>query len=128
MRRRGVSLVDTILALILVTVVVLVAVNMFPQALWSTRMQEHRLVAGGLASSTLREVASRPDWLVPGPRPFPPVEVDHVTFERQVKVIALPGVDPNLYLSLWVEITWKSLTRQEQSLVRELGVCRLSAP
>lgn len=128
MRRRGVSLVETILALVLVTVVVLVAVNMFPQALWSTRMQEHRLRAGELASSTLREVASRPEWLVPGSRPLPSVEADHVTFTREVKAIALPGVDPALYLQLRVEVEWTSLTRQKQILVRELGVCRLPAP
>lgn len=125
--RAGVSLSETILAMILVATVLLVVVNMFPQALWSTRMQEHRVLAGELARSTLREAASQAIWPDPGIHELPPVTRDNLEFTRTVEAIPLPGTDPAVYLQLRAQVNWRSLTGQPQQLVRELGVCRLPA-
>ncbi|MFN8612626.1 MAG: hypothetical protein U0931_34120 [Vulcanimicrobiota bacterium] len=124
-RRAGMSLVETIFAFFLMTMVILAVINLFPSSLMANRRSELSLQANALADQVLEKArASGFTQLTRGKRPPVTVEVESVSYTQVFEVNEVPGQDFNSLRSLKVRVTW-SVAGHPQELVREVWVCNV---
>ncbi len=120
--RQGFSIAETILAMGLIAAVLLLVVDMFPQAWWLSRMKQHQLTARRIAASVVHEAATQPQ-LEPGQRDLEPVSLDGIKFSPRLSVEPVSGSPRLVYLR--ASVSYTSLTNQAQTVVQELEVCHL---
>ncbi|MBS2039744.1 type II secretion system protein [bacterium] len=119
------SLVETIFAFFIMTLVILAVINLFPSSLMANRRSELSLQANALADRVLEEArAGGFSQLTAGVRPPVTVQVDSVAYTQVFQVGQVPGQDFNSLRSLKVRITW-SVAGHPQELVREVWVCNV---
>lgn len=124
-RRLGMSLVETIFAFFLMTLVILAVINLFPSSLMANRRSELSLQANALADQALEKArASGFMSLTQGVRPAEVVKVDSVSYTRIFQVSPVPGQDFNSLRSLKVRVRW-TVAGHPQELVREVWVCNV---
>lgn len=127
MNRRplGMSLVETIFAFFLMTLVILAVINLFPSSLMANRRSELSLQANALADQALEKArAGGFTSLTQGVRPAEVVKVDSVSYTRIFQVSPVPGQDFNALRSLKVRVRW-TVAGHPQELVREVWVCNV---
>lgn len=93
MRRRGVSLVEVIVAVTLLALVGVFVLNLLPTSALAVRQAEHRIAAVQLSQSLLAEAALGPyDALALGEQDLPPVPLDDQVVLKPVRqVMAVTG-------------------------------------
>ncbi|MCA9792677.1 MAG: hypothetical protein KC910_12810 [Candidatus Eremiobacteraeota bacterium] len=127
MRRRGLSLIETVVAAALIGLVVLLVTNLFPLSLTGVRQQEQYLQADLLAGSVLADQQMVPfDQLTPGDRQvLDPVEADGVSYVPTVEIDRVSGSDVAYLKAVRVTVRWQyqGLPRQtvEETWVDAVG-------
>ena len=128
--KRGVSLVEVVMAASLLSLVMLFLFNIIPASAIATRGAEHRLAADSLAQSVLDQAASLPfgslvdgtyDAASPGLLGLADQRLEDGTLlVVRATISPSPGGAPRTRLLLVrVEVTWRERTRNPV-LVREL--------
>lgn len=150
MTRRGFSLIETIFAASILSLVMMVLFNLYPSSLLAVRRAEHRLEATTLAQSILETkraepfsvlAAKTPDLyytrqndddlkkLAPGSDANGIVKEDGVTLVPSFKVFHVSGTDPSRMLGLQAVVEWdenqntQPNLRRHQKIVHELWIC-----
>lgn len=123
MRRRGLSLVEVIVALALLACVMLFVLNLFPTALTTVHQLEKEEEINSRAHSLL-ELYSCETWPVGTVRNLPAFEVQGIPISGELRVEAQPDSDPKMLVRLHLTLNWKDRGRPHQ-LVRESLVQRL---
>ena len=127
MRRRGLSLIETVVAAALIGLVVLLVTNLFPLSLTGVRQQEQYLQADLLAGSVLADQQMVPfDQLTPGDRQvLDPVEADGVSYVPTVEIDRVSGSGVAYLKAVRVTVRWQyqGLPRQtvEETWVDAVG-------
>ncbi|MGE0493533.1 MAG: hypothetical protein AB7S38_30265 [Vulcanimicrobiota bacterium] len=118
MRRRGLSLIETVVAAALVGLVVLLVTNLFPLSLTGVRQQEQYLQADLLAGSVLADQQMVPFVeLTPGDRQvLDPVEVDGVAYTATVEIDRVSGSDPAYLKAVRVTVNWQYQAQARQTV------------
>ncbi len=124
-KRSGMSLVETIFAFFLMTIVILAVINLFPSSLLANRRSELSLQANALADQVLEKArAGGFSKMVRGQAAPVTVQIDSVPYTQVFEVSDVPGQDFNSLRSLKVRITWTAAGHPEE-LVREVWVCNV---
>lgn len=124
-KRSGMSLVETILAFFLMTMVILAVINLFPSSLMANRRSELSLQANSLADQVLEKArAGGFSKLVRGKAAPVTVKIDSVSYTQVFEVGEVPDQDFDSLRSLKVRITWMAAGHPEE-LVREVWVCNV---
>lgn len=120
--RRGLSLVESIVSLLLLTLMLLGLLNLFPGALWANRQAELALQAQNVADRVLEEARSQGfEQLATGKLPAQTIEVNGSSYQAQLEVSAVAGKEVKYLKALRVRVTWTVRGRQ-QELRREVWV------
>jgi len=120
--RRGLSLVETIVSFLLLTLLLLGVLNLFPGALWANRRAELTLQAHNVADQVLEEARSQGfEQLQLGQRPVQTFQVNRTSYQAQLEVAAVAGKNPQFLRTLRVRVSWTVGGRQ-QELRREVWV------
>ena len=120
MKRSGLSLVETIVALGIVSLVIILVVNLYPSAMATLRHAERLGIADGLAHSLLEEQMARPfSQLTPGDsKDVDPQELEGITYKCRSEVFKYPDTDEKRLLGLRVTVEW-SYGSHKRRIVRE---------
>lgn len=106
--RRGVSLVETLLAATLAGVVLVLVLNLFPSSMATVRKAEQRTRASALADSLLEARLTLPfrDLPVGYQQDLPDLSADGLDYRRRFTVAAVPGESSDHLRALHVKVTW----------------------
>lgn len=123
MKRSGLTLVETILALSLLSVLLILLLNLFPTSLRAVRQSEQRLLATGLARSLLEEQTARPfASLTPGPLPaLPERTLEKTSFQPALEIFQPPDSDPRYLRGIRATVSWLEGGRDNE-VVQEVWV------
>jgi uncharacterized protein (TIGR02598 family) len=136
---RGFSLVETIFAASILSIVLMVLFNLYPSSLLAVKRAEHRLEATTLAQSVLEKKRTRPfgelNSLSPGQYYTadqdadlkalrPPQSPDGVQLEPEFQIFHIPDpdTDPGRLLGLRAKVKWKETSKRSQEVVQELWI------
>lgn len=131
MRRRGVSLVEVIVAVSLLSLVGVFVLNILPTSALAVRQAEHRVAAVQLCQSLLAEAALEPfDSLAMGEQALPPLTLDdQVVLKpvRQVMAVAGPQPeDPDQVRRVRIVVRWtEARNTRTQEVWQEQWVSRV---
>lgn len=125
---RGLSLVETVVAAGVLSLIVIFVVGMIPSFKMSNRRANMELQAGSLAQSGLEELRAVPFAEV-ADHAFDPTVIDGITYNRQVEVsdVVKAGTPPNeteVAHTVRVTVTWKCWDMDYKAF-RETILCRL---
>lgn len=102
--RRGVTLIESMIALSLLSVLLVVVLNLFPTSMRAIRQTEERQAATDLACSLLEKQAARPfTELTPAPPVELPAEGD---FRPTLEVFRVPDSQEDFLRGLRVTVRW----------------------
>ncbi len=121
MKRRGLTLAESVLSLFLVLLVVVLIFQLYPLALASLRGSAQRVQANAWADSLLAEYSARPFSQLQGPQPQPsPLPCRGAILHANVEVgpVSDTQADPDRTRSLRVTIAWEDRGVRHE-LVRE---------
>lgn len=124
--RTGLSLVETVVAAGVLSLIVIFVVGMIPSFKMSNRRANMELQAGSLAQSGLEQIRAVPFADVAS-TVLPDVVLDGVTYKRRVLVsdIVTHGTPPvEIAHTVRVEVTWKAWDINYRTF-RETVLCRL---
>lgn len=109
---RGVTLIEAILSLALLSVLVIVVLNLFPTSMRAVRQTEERQTATDLACSWLERQAARPfAELTPGPPVELPAQViDRVEYRPTLEIFRVPDSESKFLRGLRVTVRWRDQT------------------
>ena len=125
--RRGLSLLETVVAAFLFMLVVILVLNLFPSSLLALTQAELKARAARLAQSRLNEVRLRPfeSLQVQGPREeLLGEEYQGARLRAFLDVRRDPDSDPDRLKVLRVTVQWDERGRKRES-VREVWVTRV---
>ena len=115
MRRRGLSLIETVVAATLLAMAVVVALSLLPASSMLTNRGRFRVNALELAQSVLEQQRARPWTTLPAPPAR--VELGNVTLEGTgtvfspvLEVSTVTGYDPEMLRRVTVTVTWVERT------------------
>lgn len=129
-KHAGISLVETIFALGLVALVVILVVDLYPSAMATLRQAERQSVATNLASSVLDQEMALPfTQLTVGSQTLPAQVTDGITYTPRVEIFnyqpaVTPAVDSNRLIGVRVIVDWE-YRKVHRTLVREALVHNL---
>lgn len=110
MRRRGLSLLETVLSFCIVALMVVMIFSLYPAAMSTVRLSGQKLQADALADSLLEQYQAAPfDSLAPGSEPsLPPVDGQGTRFQPvvQFEEVSDPEVDAGLLRRIRVSVSW----------------------
>ena len=119
---RGLSLIETLLAVVILLLAVIMCFSLLPSAWLAVNQGEQRIFAGTLAQSILEQQQVYAfDSLAPAT--LPPVEQGGATFRPVVTVQPQPGPSPRLKV-VTVRVNWES-RRIQRSVFRQRTMCRV---
>ena len=125
MRRRGLSLVETIMSFFLITFVVLCLINIFPGAMAANRRSELSVLAQSRAEQILEETRSQGfAKLKTGLSAPVEVELEGVPFTSQLEVLEVPGHPAETLKAVRVTLKWTACDKPQQ-LTREVWVANV---
>lgn len=119
---RGLSLLETVLSVFILSLVVLLLFELLPTSLLAVRRAEQRQLAGHLAASLIAERMATPFQSLPlGIEPLDPIVSEGIEFTPTIEVFRLPDYEPEKLKGVRVTVTWrergKSWTVQREVLV-----------
>lgn len=119
------SIAQTLIAIFLVALLILVIFNLFPTTVLANRQGSERLQASTLAQSALAEARSTPfDKLILGSSlTLPEQQVQGVVYQSVLRVLPPDSGDPTRLKVLEVTVEWRS-RNVERSLQERLWVHR----
>lgn len=108
MRNRGLSIMESILALSLVSLVLILVVSLFPDTLLAIRRSEQTVQADQWGQTLLEYEMSRPfDELVPGTVYNPPDrQLGPTTYRGTTRIFAVPNARGDLIKGVNVTVAW----------------------
>lgn len=123
MKPRGMSLVETIIALSVMSLITLLVANLFPAMGFTIKRSEDRLQADNIAISILNlESSRRFEDLRPGPPILLPEQVhDNTRFASQLEIFQAPDTDVTNVIGLRATVSWEERSGP-QSVVHEVWV------
>ena len=126
MMRRGLSLVEVIVSLALLSAVLIFVLNLFPTALATLNRVEDNHDIDMQARGLLEFYSAQPSTLYPvGPaRDLPTMEVGSWQVYPTLEVMKYQDSNPKVLVQLRVRLRWKD-KGQQRSLVRESLVQRM---
>jgi hypothetical protein len=125
-RSSGLSLTETVVALFLASMLVVVLVNLFPSAVAAMRTSEAKAQAVDLTESLLAEQKARPfSELVPGPATtLDPVKRGPIVLQPRLQIFEIPGRNPDYLRGARVTVSWKT-SRQTREVSQEVWLARI---
>lgn len=115
MKRRGITLVDTLVSFFLVGMVLMVVLQLFPGAILATREAEYESQAHQLASQTLEDTRARGFSHIPlTSQDLPDRTLDGVVLHARLTGYLLPGRNPNYIKGIRVLVWWEYRRRRHQ--------------
>lgn len=124
--RRGLSLVETVVAAGVLSLIVIFVVGMIPSFKMSNRRANMELQAGSLAQSGLEQIRAVPFADVASTA-LPDTVIDGITYKRRVIVtdVVTHGTPPvEIAHTVRVEVTWRCW-QMDYRVFRETTLCRL---
>jgi len=117
MTRRGLSLLETILALSLVSLVLILVISLFPDTLLAIRRSEQTVQADQWAQTLLEYEMARPfDELVPGSVYAPPDrQIGATVYRGSTRIFAVPDARGDLIKGINVTVAWDHGGKSHQS-------------
>lgn len=114
--QRGLSLAETIVALFLAALLVVLLTNLFPGAVAAMRQSEIKTHALQVCQSILAQEQTRPfSELVAGTSEArPAVKRALHSLKPRVEVFPVPGHDPELLLGVRVTVLWETRNRTRE--------------
>ncbi|MEW6281480.1 MAG: hypothetical protein AB1758_22915 [Candidatus Eremiobacterota bacterium] len=122
--RRGVTLAESILAVFLLSLIVVLIFNLYPASIASLRVSGQKLQADSVAGSILEDYMARSftQLVVGPPQALPPVPGKGVTFQPEVEIFEVTqpaDVDRTRIRGIRVTVRWSQNSRNH-SVVREI--------
>lgn len=118
-RKRGFTLLETIMATMLLAGCMLLLFNLYPASALAVRRSQDRMQADAVAQSLLAELRAQPfSALTLGQTAEPDVTVGSTVYHRSVEVFG-PGDDPTLLKGIRVTVEWEWV-RGKESMTHEL--------
>lgn len=118
--RRGVSVVETIFALSMITLMIILLMNLHPGILLGVRYSEQTLQAQEIAQSIIEEQLHRPfGSLQTGSRELPVVNLEGMVYRPILTIMEDPESGSTYLKGIRVKVTW-NFRSQEKSLTREI--------
>jgi len=132
--RRGFSIIETIFAASILSIVIMVLFNLYPSSLLAVKRAEHRLEATTLVQSILEEKRAGPFTALTALSPEtyynitpPPAGEDGVQLKPKFKVFLVPNTEsawpPKRIVGLQVVVEWRETKKRQEKLVGELWIC-----
>ncbi len=105
---RGVSLLETILAGFIISLVTMAVFNIFPTSAMAVKRGEMQLLADAIAERELEQLRVAPfDSLALGPGPAVAPETRYgTTFNTAITISRVPGSDEDVLKRATVVVTW----------------------
>lgn len=105
---RGFSLLETILAAFIISLVTMAVFNIFPTSAMAVKRGEMQLVADSIAQREMEQLRVVPfDSLNLGPGPaVAPETIQGTTFTTSISLVAQPPSDPDVLKVVRVEVSW----------------------
>lgn len=124
-RSRGVTLAESVLAIFLLALTVVLVFNLYTRSMATLRVSAQKLQADAIAQSILEDQMARKfvELEVNGPTVLPLLDGKGTRFEPTVEIFNMtepPGVDTTLIKRIKVTVRWKDRTR-EYTLIREMA-------
>lgn len=121
--KRGFSLVETVLATFVLSLITMAVFNIFPSSVMAVKRGEMELEADSLAQQQLEEYRARPfDSLVLGNAPaIPPVTVGDTAFAVSTRVAAVPDSDVDHLKAVVVTVDWTH-SAKSHTITREAWI------
>lgn len=123
--QRGVAIAETLVAIFLLALLILVVFNLFPTTVMANRQGSERLQALSVAQTALSEARNRPfeSLVVGSASSYPDTKADGLVFHTLVKVLPPERGDGTRLKILEVAVSWTS-RQGHRSLVERLWVHR----
>jgi hypothetical protein len=124
-RNHAVSIAESVLAVFLLSLTVVLIFNLFPRSMATLRVSGQKLQADAVADSVLEEymVVSFKDLRPGPPQVLPKVPGRGTEFEPSVEIFDMTGpvgVDPTMIKRIKVTVRWKD-RNMDHVLVREMA-------
>ena len=125
-KKLGLTLMETVISLFLVSMVLVLVLNLFPSALAASHRAEQGLQADLLAQTLLNEQQSLAfDRLVIGPPvPLPDQSSDGVTYHRSLEIFKVPSSNESFLKGIRATIWWTS-QHGDHRLIQEVWMSRV---
>ena len=121
----GLSLTEVIFAASILGLVMMVLFNLYPTAILSVKVAEHKLKAANLAQSILEEKKSGKFSDLYNPPPLTDVKGnDGVIYHPSYVAFDVPGANPANLKGIRATVTWKERIR-DYSISQELYICKV---
>lgn len=118
-RRRGFSVLESVVAICLLALVMVCLFTLYPVTGLSVTESRQSLEAQSLADSMLEQLQAESFSSVAlGVSDWSPVTRNGVEYSRHLEVFPVQGRDPDFLRAVEVRVSWKSATRSRQ-IVRE---------
>lgn len=123
MKARGFSLIETILATFVLSLITMAVFNIFPSSVMAVKRGEMELEADSLAQQQLEECRARPfDTLTVGPLPaVAPVTVTGTTFAIRGRVRPVAGSSVDHLKAIEVTVEWTH-SAKSHTIIREAWI------
>lgn len=123
MSSRGFSLVETILAAFILSLITMAVFNIFPSSVMAVKRGEMELEADSIAAQILEEHRARPfeELVLAGPAPLAPLTLGGTKFEPFLQIDDVPGCSDQHLRAVRVEVRW-SHSGKSYSLAREAWI------
>lgn len=118
-RRRAFTLLETIMATMLLAGCMLLLFNLYPASALAVRRSQDRMQADAVGQSLLADVRAQPfSSLTLGTKTEPDVTIGNTIYHRQVEVFA-PNGDATLLKGIRVTVDWEWV-RGKETVTHEL--------
>ncbi len=126
MKRAGFSLIETVVAIFLLSLLTVVLLNLYPSSVLAVRRAEQIQTADSLAQSVLSQAASRPfsSLLVGANEALPETEVGGQTYQATLSIRAVAGADVETLKALQVTVRWSERNKSRE-VSHEIWVPRI---
>lgn len=105
---RGLTLIEVIVSILILSLVLIFVLNLFPSAMAAARQGEQLVCADNIASSLLDDYASRPfSQLVVGIDYLEEQKFDNIAYRPRVETLEIPGTDPENLKAIRALVEWE---------------------
>ena len=111
--RRGLSLMEVVVATSILAMVFMLVANLFPTSFMALRTSGQRMEAESLAASLLEDYRARPFSQLPVGLDVRPQASG--SYQPQVQVLAVAGEDPAYLVEVRVEVSWSDKIGSHQT-------------
>lgn len=121
--RRGFSLIETILAAFIFSLITMAVFNIFPSSVMAVKRGEMELEADSIAQRILEEHRAKPfdELVLTGPAPLAAETLAGTKFEPFLEIDSVPGSLEESLKAVRVEVRW-SHSAKNYSLLREAWI------